>query len=310
MAFVHEGDVWPSVAQAADEQLRALAAVLARATSDHEITAAVGTHALAVMGASNGILAMLNDEGREFHCLYIAGNPLEVAAACCHFPANAPVPIADAVRTGRPVLLENLEQRLTQYPLGPEPTDQRIAGAAAAIPLRQERIIGALGFTFPEDRRFDEEERAALAAVGRLVAAALGRIHGEPRRAIVLVVDDEPAVRKMLSVALTHYGFGVREAGDGREALTVYREDPVGIDLVLLDVQMPGWLDGPGTLLRLLQVDAEARVIFMSGNTGKYSAEQLLALGALRVLEKPFPSLSGLAQILRQILVAPSSDGI
>jgi DNA-binding NarL/FixJ family response regulator len=73
---------------------------------------------------------------------------------------------------------------------------------------------------------------------------------------------------------------------------------PAPIDVVLMDVQMPG-LYGPQTFTLLREIDPHVRCVFMSGNTGRYSAEELIALGASRVLSKPFASMAGLAQTLR-----------
>jgi CheY-like chemotaxis protein len=116
----------------------------------------------------------------------------------------------------------------------------------------------------------------------------------------VLVVEDEEAVSRMLAVALRLYGFEARLAGCGREAIELYRQHHEQIALVLLDVQMPD-LDGPQTLVQLRQINPHLRCCFMSGNTGRYSAEELLALGAAHVLSKPFSSLSEVARLLRQL---------
>lgn len=103
----------------------------------------------------------------------------------------------------------------------------------------------------------------------------------------ILVVDDEPAVLQLLEVALRQQGFTVWRAGNGREALDLYQRHESAIELVLLDVQMGG-LDGPQTLQALKERFPQVRCCFMSGSTGKYSFEDLMALGALRVLPKPF----------------------
>jgi CheY-like chemotaxis protein len=113
-------------------------------------------------------------------------------------------------------------------------------------------------------------------------------------RTAVLVVEDEPGVLRMLGLALRHAGFTVRLASSGAEAVWLYEQEGNCIDVVLLDVQMPG-LDGPQTLARLRQLNPNVHALFMSGYTGKYTPEELLALGASRVLAKPFRSLTDLA---------------
>jgi DNA-binding response OmpR family regulator len=104
----------------------------------------------------------------------------------------------------------------------------------------------------------------------------------------------------MLELALRQFGFSVRLAGDGQQALEVYRRHSDSIDVVLLDVQMPD-LDGPGTLVALRRVNLSVPVVFMSADTGRYSVEDLLASGARRVFQKPF-NLDELSQFLWQLV--------
>jgi CheY-like chemotaxis protein len=115
----------------------------------------------------------------------------------------------------------------------------------------------------------------------------------------VLVIEDEEGVRTMLGAAFTHYGMPTWLAEGGREALNLYEQHRRAIGVVLLDVQMPG-MDGPQTLTALRKVDPTIPVVFMSGNCGLYSIEDLLDLGAAGVLAKPFSSLAELVRVLRQ----------
>jgi CheY-like chemotaxis protein len=60
-------------------------------------------------------------------------------------------------------------------------------------------------------------------------------------------------------------------------------------------------MDGPRTLGALREIDPHVCCAFMSGDTGDYTVEQLLALGAFDVLQKPFASLSTLVRILWEV---------
>jgi two-component system OmpR family response regulator len=108
-----------------------------------------------------------------------------------------------------------------------------------------------------------------------------------PRRPEILVIDDRLDLLHMLETALLYYGFLPHLAQDAPKALEVFQLHRASIDLVLLDVQMAP-MDGPQTLAALRLIDPRVTVAFMSGHTGKYTAEQLLTLGAVRVFEKPF----------------------
>lgn len=124
-----------------------------------------------------------------------------------------------------------------------------------------------------------------------------------PRQPGILVVDDDAAVRTMLDVGLRQYGFAVWQAADGQEALRVYPQNRSEIDLVLLDVRMPG-LDGPQTLAALLQLNPQIRCCFMTGQAGSYSQDELLQRGAAHVFPKPF-QLAQVAQVLASLIGSP-----
>src|SRR5262249_11442499 len=89
-------------------------------------------------------------------------------------------------------------------------------------------------------------------------------------------------------------------AANGHEAVEAYRRHGAAIDVVLLDVRMPG-MDGPQTLQALRQLNPAVPCCFMSGQTGAYSEEDLPAAGATALVRKPF-QLADVAQALHQLL--------
>jgi carbon storage regulator CsrA len=107
-----------------------------------------------------------------------------------------------------------------------------------------------------------------------------------PRQHGILIADDEPSIRDVLNVALREQGFAVWLAADGQQALDLYQRHRATIDVVLLDVRMPG-LDGPRTLMALREMNPEVRCCFMSGNIGDM-AGTVLSLGAPPLIQKPF----------------------
>lgn len=117
-----------------------------------------------------------------------------------------------------------------------------------------------------------------------------------PRPQGILVVDDNEGIRTFLSVALKASGFAVWLAASGHEALALCREHGPAIDMLLLDVRMPGW-DGPQTLAAVRTVVPEIPCCFMSGDAGHYSDHDLLGFGAIAVLRKPFPLGELIAQL-------------
>ncbi len=101
----------------------------------------------------------------------------------------------------------------------------------------------------------------------------------------VLIVDDEPNIRRMVGALLSAEGYDVREAEDGTKGIaSADQEEP---DVVLLDLVMPGALDGMGTLTRLREAHPDIPVVMMSGKAGLGDAVRATKLGAFNFLEKP-----------------------
>jgi len=101
----------------------------------------------------------------------------------------------------------------------------------------------------------------------------------------VLIIDDEPNIRRMVSALLTSEGFEVRDAADGAGGIA--RADEFEPDLVLLDLMIPGAMDGMAVLERLRERFPELPVIMMSGRAGLADAVKATRLGAVNFLEKP-----------------------
>jgi CheY-like chemotaxis protein len=126
----------------------------------------------------------------------------------------------------------------------------------------------------------------------------------ESRKPTIMLVEDDAAVRRVLGLMLEHAGFTVQLAGRGEAALELYQRQRDHVDLVLLDVHLPDQ-DGAQILQELRQLDANIRVVFISGNTGKYRREELIGMGAVCVLQKP-PELAELRDVLWGLLGQPA----
>jgi len=122
-------------------------------------------------------------------------------------------------------------------------------------------------------------------------------ITGEGPR--VLIVDDDPGIRRALHILLSREGYQVSQARDGVEALRLWRDH--GGDLVITDLHMPE-KNGIETIVELLSHTPGMRIIAMSGG-GQTKRLDLLSnasmLGAVLTIEKPF-TLAEMMDLVRQ----------
>jgi two-component system nitrogen regulation response regulator NtrX len=102
----------------------------------------------------------------------------------------------------------------------------------------------------------------------------------------LLVVDDEDSIRRSLAGLLTDEGYEVATASDGDAALVSLREDAAEIDLVLLDIAMPG-RDGMQVLEEARGRWPEMPFVMMSGHGNIETAVKATRLGAFDFIEKP-----------------------
>jgi PAS domain S-box-containing protein len=118
---------------------------------------------------------------------------------------------------------------------------------------------------------------------------------------LVLVVDDESAIREIAQESLENYNYRVMIASDGIEAIDIYAQNHRSIAIVLVDMMMPH-LDTPSIILALQQINPQVQIVVMSGS--------YLDLGAMverqqvsAVLTKPFTT-ADLLHTLAEIQLA------
>ncbi|MGH7664082.1 MAG: sigma-54-dependent transcriptional regulator [Gemmatimonadaceae bacterium] len=103
--------------------------------------------------------------------------------------------------------------------------------------------------------------------------------------ASILIVDDEPNIRRMVGALLAGEGYEVREAADALSGLARALESEP--DAMLVDLMMPGNMDGMDTLARVREALPDVPVVMMSGRAGLGDAVKATRLGAFTFLEKP-----------------------
>ncbi|OYW26482.1 MAG: hypothetical protein B7Z47_07565 [Chthoniobacter sp. 12-60-6] len=126
------------------------------------------------------------------------------------------------------------------------------------------------------------------------------------RRPLILVVDDEWAILKLLRQALPDYGIDLEIAPHWLSALRKYEESQGQLEAALIDVQMPV-CDGPEVLGLQRSQNPKLKACFMTGFSKLHSKESLQRISGWPVLEKPFVSLDFVALSLWRMIDEASS---
>ncbi len=145
---------------------------------------------------------------------------------------------------------------------------------------------------------------AAAPAPARGAAAPVST-NGRERPATLLLVEDEEMVAAIAEQMLTRLGHKVFLAGSGGEAVAIYREQREKIDLIILDMIMPG-MSGAETFEQLKTIAPEVKVLLSSGYSLNGQAAGILNRGCRGFIQKPF-TIDQLSQKIREILFSPAA---
>jgi len=117
----------------------------------------------------------------------------------------------------------------------------------------------------------------------------------------ILLVEDDPALRRMLHSSLTRLGYRVLDAANGIEALALLRQHGSEIRLALTDMVMPGGMTGIELGARLLKENPKLKVIYASGYSAEVAGKDFPLTEGVNFLSKPFQT-AHLAQTVRTAL--------
>ncbi|HET6403886.1 MAG TPA: PAS domain S-box protein [Candidatus Thermoplasmatota archaeon] len=169
------------------KQLQAVSAALSEALTPAQVTEEAVQQARQALGASGGAIAVFSADHTHFEVTALVGDAEPLSNAMLRFPVHATLPLADAARSGDPIVLEQLLAGAPRYQF--LAVGRRAEGALAAVPLTVDgRNVGALGVVFPERRVITHDELEFLRALARHAADALerARLYGAERSARAL----------------------------------------------------------------------------------------------------------------------------
>ncbi|MCK5313143.1 MAG: PAS domain S-box protein [Desulfobacteraceae bacterium] len=116
----------------------------------------------------------------------------------------------------------------------------------------------------------------------------------------VLIIDDEATIRGFSSKALGHFGYSVIDCSSGEDALDIFSKQFNDIDLILLDIGMPG-MGGYKCFEEMLKINPDAKIMITTGYSKDEKIKKALNAGAASYLGKPY-KLSFLLKSVRKTL--------
>ena len=117
-------------------------------------------------------------------------------------------------------------------------------------------------------------------------------------RAKILIVDDQPGIRQLLSEILKEEGYAIHNAINGMEGINKFEE--IKPDVILLDMKMPG-MDGIEVLDEIKKLSSDAKVIVMTAYGELEPINHARRLGAYGYVSKPFDVVN-LCQIIKTVV--------
>jgi CheY-like chemotaxis protein len=116
----------------------------------------------------------------------------------------------------------------------------------------------------------------------------------------ILLVDDEQPVRELGAKILAAFGYSVTTASNGEEALEIYRQEGEKIDMVILDMIMPG-IGGLKCLKELMEINDQVKVLISSGFSSGGTTREVVGAGAQGLIRKPY-TVNQLLRVVRATL--------
>jgi len=125
-----------------------------------------------------------------------------------------------------------------------------------------------------------------------------GMFSGQKSQGSVLVVDDDPSIRKLIRLKLENVGYDILEAEDGKDAIDLLRsgENSMVVDLIITDLNIPG-VDGFEVIAYCKKEYTKIPLIVLTGNSDVQLANSLMRQGVTDYLVKPVDAKKLIASV-------------
>ncbi len=128
----------------------------------------------------------------------------------------------------------------------------------------------------------------------------------EAPKAPILVVDDEPEIRKLVSAMVRQFGYEVMTADSGEHALTLYKHHKGPLTMLITDVVAPG-MSGPMLADKLTAIQPDLKVLYISGYDNTHVVQKYVVEKGHALLAKPF-TVAELQTKMHELLTSASQN--
>ena len=122
----------------------------------------------------------------------------------------------------------------------------------------------------------------------------------------ILVVDDEPEIRKLVGAMVNQFGYSAITADSGEHAMTLYKKQKAPLALLITDVIQPG-MSGPMLADKLSALQPDLKVLYISGYDNTHVVQKYVVEKGHALLPKPF-TVQELQEKMREILPAARTN--
>ncbi|WP_414513355.1 AAA family ATPase [Nostoc sp. PCC 9305] len=159
-------------------RLQSITAALSESLTPAQVSDVIVEQSMAALGASSALVALVNESKTELEIVRAVGYKQDLIAAWRTFAIDSPSPLAEAVRTGKPLWAQPTENRVARYPHLAEIYAQYDFNAWISIPLMVEGwAVGGISLGFTQPQQLSGEDRAFILAVAQQCAQAIARAH-------------------------------------------------------------------------------------------------------------------------------------
>ncbi|MBD0337269.1 MAG: response regulator, partial [Cyanobacteria bacterium Co-bin13] len=157
-------------------RLQTVTAALSESLTPLQVAEVIVAQSMAALGADSALIALLSADQSELEIVKAVGYQPDLVESWRRFSIQAQVPLAEAVRTGQPIWLETLEDRIARYPHLAEIYQRYTFNSWMSLPLIvQGKAVGGMLLSFQAFKQLSQDDQDFMLALSRQCAQAISR---------------------------------------------------------------------------------------------------------------------------------------